>query len=143
LIALPDVNVLLALAWRSHLHHDAAHAWFQRAAGDGWATCLLTQTAFLRLSMNTHVVHVATDCNAARELLVDLTRHPDHRFLPDSPPLTAHLFDPLVPRIQGYRQMTDATLLLFARASAVKLVTFDQSVAALCPWPDSIEILNG
>lgn len=143
MIALPDVNVLLALAWQSHVHHDAAHAWFQQAAGDGWATCLLTQSAFLRLSINPHVVHVATDCIVARELLADLTRHPHHRFLADSPPLTSDLFDPLAPKIHGYGQMTDATLLFFARVSDVKLVTFDQSVAALSPWPDRIEILKG
>jgi hypothetical protein len=44
LIGLLDINVLLALGWRYHAHHDAAHGWFVRDAAAGWATCLLTQT---------------------------------------------------------------------------------------------------
>jgi predicted nucleic acid-binding protein len=51
LIALPDVNVLLALGWSNHPHHNAAHDWFAREASAGWATCLLTQSAFVRLSI--------------------------------------------------------------------------------------------
>jgi toxin-antitoxin system PIN domain toxin len=78
LISLPDVNVLLALAWAQHQHHEAAHAWFARSAAEGWTSCLLTQSAFLRLSLNPHVVHVAIDCATARQLLVDLVAHPKH-----------------------------------------------------------------
>ena len=34
-----DVNLLVALAWPSHVHHQAALAWFQRNQAVGWATC--------------------------------------------------------------------------------------------------------
>jgi predicted nucleic acid-binding protein len=61
LISLPDVNVLLALAWTNHIHHDAAHRWFAHNAEAGWATCLHTQSAFLRLSLNPHVAAVNID----------------------------------------------------------------------------------
>lgn len=27
-VALPDVNVLVALAWPNHVRHGRAHAWF-------------------------------------------------------------------------------------------------------------------
>jgi toxin-antitoxin system PIN domain toxin len=141
LIALPDVNVLLALAWAQHQHHEAAHRWFGNAAADGWATCVLTQSAFLRLSMNPHVVHVQLDCQAARELLAGLIVHPNHRFMADSPPLTDSSFEPLVTKVHGHQQMTDATLLWMARVHGLKLVTFDQSFATLSPWQESIEIL--
>jgi toxin-antitoxin system PIN domain toxin len=80
LIALPDVNVLVALAWEQHVHHQTAHAWFGQSAADGWATCLLTQTAFLRLSMNPHVVHAQIDFRTALDLLDQLTSHPHHQF---------------------------------------------------------------
>ena len=43
MIHLPDVNVLLALAWSNHPHHEAAHRWFVSESLEGWATCLLTQ----------------------------------------------------------------------------------------------------
>jgi len=48
--ALLDVNVLVALAWPTHLHHEPAHHWFHRRRINGWATCTLTQIAFVRLS---------------------------------------------------------------------------------------------
>jgi predicted nucleic acid-binding protein len=38
LIALPDINVLLALAWSNHPHHEAAHRWFACDSAAGWAT---------------------------------------------------------------------------------------------------------
>jgi toxin-antitoxin system PIN domain toxin len=142
LTSLLDVNVLLALAWEPHEHHEAAHRWFQNAAADGWATCLLTQTAFLRLSMNPHIVHVDLNCQAARTLLTDVVAHPHHRFIADCPSLTAASFDQLVLRISGYRQMTDATLLLLAQSHSLRLVTFDRSMASLSPWPDTVEVLD-
>ena len=78
-VAFPDVNLLIALAWNNHPHHTAAHDWFSRAAGDGWATCLLTQSGFLRLSMNPLIVGVTLDCNAALNLLHGLVSHADHQ----------------------------------------------------------------
>lgn len=50
--ALLDVNVLLALAWSNHQHHAAAHHWFDETDGRRFATCSLTQLAFIRLSSN-------------------------------------------------------------------------------------------
>lgn len=50
-VYLLDANVLLALAWPNHLHHAAAHLWFAKNHKSGWATCPLTQLAFVRLSM--------------------------------------------------------------------------------------------
>jgi uncharacterized protein len=85
LIALPDINVLLALAWSNHPHHDAAHRWFVRDAAAGWATCLFTQTGFLRLSLNPQVVGVAIDCQAALQLLHSLVAHPAHHYVETAP----------------------------------------------------------
>jgi esterase/lipase superfamily enzyme len=48
----------------------------------------------------------------------------------------------LVPKIIGYRQVSDATLLHLARVSGLKLVTFDRPVAAVCPCPDHLELLT-
>jgi uncharacterized protein len=41
MIQLLDLNLLIALAWPSHVHHPQAHAWFADRAPSGWATCLL------------------------------------------------------------------------------------------------------
>jgi uncharacterized protein len=102
---------------------------------------VLTQSAFLRLSLNPQVVMASLEFSTALELLRRLVSHPNHQFVADSPSLTDQMFDDIAPRIHGYRQMTDATLLLFARSRGLKLVTFDQAIRTLSPWPDSIQIL--
>jgi predicted nucleic acid-binding protein len=48
-VALLDVNVLIALLDRRHVHHEAAHGWFAAEQAKGWATCPLTQNAVLRI----------------------------------------------------------------------------------------------
>jgi toxin-antitoxin system PIN domain toxin len=142
LIVLPDINVLLALAWSNYPHHKAAHRWFARDATAGWATCLLTQTGFLRLSLNQQIVGVSIDSQAAVHLLHGLVAHPHHQYTEIAPALTTSLFDELVPKIIGYRQVSDATLLHLARVNGLKLVTFDRPVAAVCPWPEHLELLT-
>ncbi len=142
MIGLPDINVLLALSWSNHAHHDAAHRWFARDAAAGWATCLLTQTGFVRLSLNPQIVGVSLDCQAALALLQSLVEHPHHQYTETAPPLTATPFGELVPNIIGYRQVPDATLLYLARVHGMKLVTFDRPIATLCPWSEHLELLT-
>ena len=142
MIALPGINVLLAPAWSNHAHHEAAHRWFARNAAAGWATCLLTQTGFLHLSLNPQVVSVSIDCQAAVHLLRSLVAHPHHQYTDIAPALTTTRFDELVPKIIGYRQVSDATLLHLARLGELKLVTFERPVAAVCPWPEHLELLT-
>jgi toxin-antitoxin system PIN domain toxin len=142
LIALPDINVLLALAWSNHPHHDAAHRWFARNAAAGWATCLFTQTGFPRLSLNPQVVGVAIDCQAAIHLLRSLVAHSVHHYVETAPALTTSSFDALIPKIMGYRQVSDATLLYLAYVYGLKLTTFDRPLAAVCPWDANLELLT-
>jgi len=142
LIGLLDINVLLALVWSHHAHHDAAHSWFVRESAAGWATCLLTQTGFLRLSLNPQIVGISLDCQAALNLLQSLVDHPHHQYVETVPALTAPSFGELVPNIMGYRQVPDATLLHLARVHGMKLITFDQPIAAICPWPEHLELLT-
>ena len=42
MIALLDVNVLVALFDPMHSNHEAAHEWFAENRAAGWATCPLT-----------------------------------------------------------------------------------------------------
>lgn len=142
MIALPDINVLLALVWSNHPHHDAAHRWFTQKSAAGWATCLFTQTGFLRLSLNPQVVGVAIDCQAALSLLQSLVSHPRHHFAERSPALTAQLFDELAANIIGYRQVPDATLLYMARVHGMQFVTFDRAIAVVSPSGENLEILS-
>src|SRR5215831_19580151 len=47
--ALLDVNVLIALFDESHVHHQIVHDWFGNERHRGWATCPLTENAFVRI----------------------------------------------------------------------------------------------
>src|SRR5665647_1839735 len=48
--ALLDVNVLLALMDRDHIHHRPALAWWRNERDHGWASCPLTQNGFVRIA---------------------------------------------------------------------------------------------
>jgi predicted nucleic acid-binding protein len=47
-----DVNLLVALFDPNHVFYDLAHDWFSDSRGDGWATCALTENAFVRILSN-------------------------------------------------------------------------------------------
>ena len=49
---LPDINVWLALAFESHVHHGRARTWFEGTSNDGCSFCRLTQQRFPRLATN-------------------------------------------------------------------------------------------
>jgi hypothetical protein len=110
-------------------------------ASAGWATCLLTQTGSLRLSLNPRAVGVSIDCQAAVHLLPSLVTHPHHQHAAIAPALTTTPCDELVPKIIAYRQASDTTPLYLARVGGLRLVTCDRPVAAVCPWPEHLELL--
>jgi predicted nucleic acid-binding protein len=43
-----DVNLLMALLWENHEHHQVARAWLRRATD--FATCPVSQLGFARVS---------------------------------------------------------------------------------------------
>ena len=47
MIALPDVNVLVALAWPNHVHHEQARGWFEESLPRGVSAA----EALVRLSV--------------------------------------------------------------------------------------------
>ena len=47
--ALLDVNVLIALHDREHVHHESAAQWLEANIEHGWASCPLTQNGCLRV----------------------------------------------------------------------------------------------
>jgi predicted nucleic acid-binding protein len=46
MVSLLDVNLLVALAWPNHVHHQVALSWFQKNQASGWATCPVTQSGY-------------------------------------------------------------------------------------------------
>ena len=132
MIALLDVNVLVALAWPNHVHHNATRAWFDDRRLSGWATCPLTESGFIRISCIPSVVHNTVTPTDAIALLTRLRQLESHSFWPLDLSVTA-LPDDILARIQGYRQITDAVLLAAAMRKGGQLATLDSGIARLLP----------
>ena len=126
-----DVNLLIALAWPSHVHHEPAHRWFRRHGAGGWATCPLTQVGFVRVSSNPAIIPGAVSVPAALETLRAFTAAAHHVFWPDDLPLSDRRFPPGL--LLGHRQVTDAYLLGLAIRHGGRLATLDRGTAALLP----------
>jgi toxin-antitoxin system PIN domain toxin len=136
-MALLDVNALVALAWDSHIHHVRMREWFAANASQGWATCPITESAFVRVSTNPKVLPSPIGMADARHVLASLRGADGHRFLSDD----VSLVDDDVPTIVGHRQVTDAHLLTLARRRGVRLVTFDAAIVSLAQGRD-VELLT-
>lgn len=131
-VFLVDVNVLLALAWPSHVHHDAAHRWFAAIRVGRWATCPHTEIGFMRLSMQPAVVKTAISFIDAFHALSASVSSPQHEFWPHDTSLTA-IDAEMRKRIVGHHQLADAMLLDLAIRRSGKLATFDRRIASLLP----------
>lgn len=132
MIALPDVNVLIALAWPNHVHHPAARSWFREHRDGGWATCPLTEAGFVRVSCNPVAVRHSVTPLDAIGVLGKITQLGSHAFWPMDRSLL-DLPEAIGPRIQGYRQITDALLLATAMQRDGRLATLDGGLAGLVP----------
>ena len=134
-VALLDVNVLLALAWPTHVHHAPAHRWFAENHQKGWATCPLTQLGFVRLGMQPAIVKVPILFGDVMQVMARMTGHKFHRFWPLDGGL-ADIRPEIRDRIAGHHQLTDAFLLDLAIRHHGRLATFDRRIPVLIP-PDS------
>ncbi len=131
MVGLLDVNMLIALAWPSHIHHRTAQAWFAQNESAGWATCPLTQCAFVRICSNPKIIPEAVAPNETLAFLRDVVRLKSHVFWPDD----ISILDNSVPAslLIGHRQITDAYLLGLAIHHEGRLVTLDSGLATLLP----------
>lgn len=128
------MNVLVALAWPNHVHHETAHRWFagRQRAKQGWATCPITQSGFVRVSSNSRVVPQARSPIEAIQLLGRMLALPGHEFWTDDVSIvsSSHVARQ---KLMGHGQVTDAHLLALAIARRGVLVTFDGGVAEIVP----------
>ena len=133
--ALLDVNVLIALAWPNHVHHDAARAWFNRQRAHGWATCPFTEAGFVRVSCNQSAVQRVVTPLDAISVLENLTQLGAHVFWPVDLPIM-QLPESVADRLQGHRQITDAILLMTAMQRNGQLATLDGGMEELLAEDD-------
>ena len=130
--ALLNVNVLIALAWPNHVHHEATRSWFGDRRSSGWATCPLTEAGFVRVSCNPSAVKQIISAGDAISLLQRLRSLDTHSFWPLDRSMVA-LPSEILARIQGYRQISDALLLASAMHNGGQLATLDHRLRHLVP----------
>lgn len=126
MIQLLDANVLIALGDSNHPHRVAALRFFEKSATvEGWATCPLTENAFLRI-LGGHAYPGGPGSTAeARRLLDALSAAPGHAFWPDDLSLSDNRFFPTLP---ASRHLTDLYLLALAVKHDGRFATFDAGI---------------
>jgi uncharacterized protein len=83
MIHLLDANVLIALGDSNHQHRAAVLRFFQtHATIDDWATCPLTENAFIRILGGNHYPGSPGSTAEARRLLNAFKAAPGHQFWP-------------------------------------------------------------
>ncbi len=117
-----DVNVLLGCGWISHADHAALFRWLSQVSE--WATCPITESGFVRISMTTAYRAAFED---ARKSLATLRALPGHRFVVDDVEAAA------LPTVTSYKHTTDAHLVTLAKKYGLKLATLDAALITQ-PW---------
>lgn len=124
--ALLDVNCLIALHDREHIHHERAAQWLEAHIAQGWASCPLTQNGCLRVMSQGSYSHP----QPLALLTTMLQRSTDTRFhqlwSDDISILDAKRFDHS--HIHSPRQLTDLYLLALAVKNKGRLASFDRSI---------------
>jgi uncharacterized protein len=124
--ALLDVNVLIALLDSDHTSHTVAFSWFKEHAGEGWASCPITQNGCIRIMANPSYPNTLP-IQSVMKRLADACEADVHEFWSDE----VSLLDPNTvdsTRIHGPRQLTDIYLLALAVRHEGRFVTFDTSI---------------
>ncbi len=136
-----DVNLLIALAWPSHVHHAEAQRWFGQRKSSGFSTCPITQTGFVRIASNPKFMRAAVAPEAALALLREITAMPEHEFWPDDLTLEDALGEEVT--LVGHRQVTDAYLAALAAKHGGVVATLDRAMLAVAGGREGLVELVG
>jgi len=128
-VCLLDVNVLIALAWPSHILHERVIRWFGKQTGRAWATCPFAQTTFVRILANPAFSLASLSPSNAVELLERNVAHPGHQFCPANITFKKAL-EIARTRLTGHQQASDVYLLGLAIHNKGVLATCDSGLAA-------------
>jgi predicted nucleic acid-binding protein len=116
------VNTLLACGWKTHRDHTALLNWLLQT--ESWATCPVTESAFVRVSMTTAYRATFVD---AQNSLASLRALSSHRFVTDNVDAS------MLPTLTSFKETTDAHLVTLANRHGLKLATLDGALIAK-PW---------
>lgn len=125
MIALPDVNVLIARSDIRHKFHKQAKAWTQSTPHLSLATCPITENGFLRIYGHPNYPAGPGSPAAAGQDLSVLRDRPGHRFLADDISILTSKID-----LHGAApsHLTDFYLLALAVRHNAKFVTLDTRI---------------
>ncbi len=143
-VALLDVNVLVALFDPDHGHHELAHDWFAEHVTHGWATCAVTETAFVRVVASPAYGGHTGRAAAIVDRLRMFCASGHHRFWEEMLSLTDRsVFD--LSYASGHRQLTDIYLLGLAVKMRGRLATFDRGIplrAVVGATPETLAVIS-
>lgn len=120
-----DANVLIALGDPAHVHHGRVQHWFHSQPGRAWATCPLTENAFLRIIGGVNYPGTIGGPEVLRTVLNQMCSFPGHQFWGDDITLRDTKVFPVLPVA---RHLTDVYLLALAVEHRAKLATLDQRI---------------
>jgi toxin-antitoxin system PIN domain toxin len=126
----PDVNVWVALSFRSHTHHSVAWGWYKELRSDEQlAFCRFTQLAFLRLSTTQSVAGRETVNQAEAWRKYDQWLDGAAVFLDEPFGIEIELRFYADRKTPSPREWADSYLIAFAAAASLPLVTFDKGLS--------------
>jgi toxin-antitoxin system PIN domain toxin len=119
-----DINALIALAHRAHVHHGRVAAWYQsvQESATGFCTCAITELGFVRVAVQTSL---QLDVAAARKALAELKKSSRVPFALLADSLGVDQL-PAFARTPG--KLTDGHLFELARSHGAEFVTLDTGV---------------
>jgi toxin-antitoxin system PIN domain toxin len=130
MIHLLDANLLIAVLDPHHAHHQIAHRWIGSFRGSlKWATCPLTENAFVRITGNPTYPNSFGSTMYALDKLKENCSQPEHVFWPDELSIRqTELWSES--GIANTQQITDCYLLALAVKNGGKLASLDRHIPA-------------
>ena len=128
MLALLDINVVIALLDPDHAFHERSHDWWARNAKSGWASCPIVENGIVRIMSNPG--YSAKARFIPGELISRLqtfAAQTNHEFWPDDVSLRDEKMF-MAERIHSSRQLTDIYLLALAGKHDGRLATFDKGI---------------
>lgn len=127
MVYLLDANVLIALLDPLHLFHNATHRWWAQPEPRQWASCPLTENAFVRICSHPRYGNRPGNASVVATLLRQFIALGNHRFWPDQLSLLddAHFN---LDRVAHSGELTDVYLLALAASNQALLATLDHKL---------------
>ena len=123
-----DVNFLIALLDQHHTHYEFAHRWTEAVPRPlQWATCPLTENAFVRITGRSSYPNWFGSATAALDCLRENCSQATHTFWPDDVSLLqVEIWTQ--PLLITSTHLTDLYLLALAVKNGGRLVSFDRTI---------------